>query len=83
MDSISGKLPRIDSVLSQSDRKLFIIQATIAPKHRSPKERIDGVWAALHTDTCIRCKWHVVIVTDSTEAAQSFVEMILMDSVGF
>lgn len=76
-------LPGVDSVLGQSDGKLFVIQATIASDHRSPKEGMDRVWGALQKDTRKRREWHVVNVTDSAQTAELFVNTFSDDLISF
>ena len=43
--------PGVDSVLGQNGGKLFIIQATIADDHKSPKEGMNKVCGRLSTTT--------------------------------
>ena len=76
-------IPGVDSVLGQSDGKLFIIQATIADDHKSPKEGMNKVWQALGNDTRRRREWHLVIVTDTTGTAESLVNKVSRDLIGF
>ena len=61
----------VDSVLGQSDGKLFIIQATIADDHKSPKEGMNKVWQALDN------------VTDTTGTAELLVNKFSRDLIGF
>ena len=75
--------PGVDSVLGQSDGKLFVIQATIAGHHKSPEEGMKKVWTALNKDTRKGREWHCVIVTDTIRAAESFVNEFSKDLIGF
>ena len=71
------------SILGQSDGELFIIQATIADDHKSPKEGMNKVWQALDNDTRRGREWHLVIVTDTTGTAESLVNKFSRDLIGF
>jgi hypothetical protein len=66
--------PGIDSVLGDADGHVYTIQATIANQHKGPKQGIQKVWDQFRPDVRRSRTWHFVVVTNSTAAAEEYVE---------
>jgi len=82
----SSNFPGVDSVLgSMVDNELaiFTIQATIANDHTSPAEGITKVWRNFLPKIRAGCTWHYVVVANTNQAAQRFVEHFSEELKGF
>jgi hypothetical protein len=68
-------LPGVDGVLGDTDGHVYTIQAIIAGKHTSPEQGIERVWENFKPAIRTSRTWNFVIVTDSEEAADAYVEV--------
>lgn len=78
----TSNFPGIDSVLSDG-RNLFLLQATVAGKHRDPKAGILKVWNTMSKQVANSLHWHVIAVTDRVSHADSLRKRFLKELGGF
>jgi hypothetical protein len=69
-----ANFPGVDSVLGDTDGHVYTIQATIANTHTSPEPGIKKVWEQFRPEVRTSRAWHFVIITNSKQAADAYVE---------
>jgi hypothetical protein len=70
-----ANFPGIDSILGDIDGNVYTIQATIADTHTSPVQGIKRVWEQFRPEIRTSRTWHFVIITNSQNAADKYVEV--------
>jgi len=78
-----ANFPGIDSVLGDTDGQIYTLQATIAPDHTSPIDGIVKAWKQFPSAVQKQCTWHYVVVTNTQQAAESYVEKASQRLAGF
>ncbi len=69
-----ANFPGVDSVLGDTDGHVYTIQATIANTHTSPEPGIKKVWEQFRPEVRTSRIWHFVVITDSKQVADAYVE---------
>jgi len=73
----------IDSVLGDTNGQIYTLQATIAPHHTSPIDGIGKAWKQFPSAVQKQCTWHYVVVTNTQQAAESYVKEVSQSLAGF
>ncbi|KZW02379.1 hypothetical protein EXIGLDRAFT_829274 [Exidia glandulosa HHB12029] len=64
-------LPGIDSVLGDGKGNFYAVQTTIRTDHSSPATGLEMLWKRVNSDVQKNCNWHVVLVADDRDTADS------------
>ena len=68
-----ANFPGVDSVLGDTEGNVYILQATIAARHGSPREGIQRVWRSFKLEVRVNRVWHFVVFAETDQTARQHV----------